>query len=237
STPVTLSNASGESQEARIAVDPAGRIYVVWDEQDPTRHIALARSADGGASFTNSTVAPVVRPIGSCPPDATTASCTAYPGIAIDQTSGSVYVIWHDFVSGVLQIVFSRSTDAGNTFSIPLNISRAPIHAHCASISVGPTGKIHVSFESRKDLTEHKHDAEYVQSADGGLWWGAPVNLSHGPSWAFSDYPWPAEGPGGVVVVGWEDNTRGGELDAVVAVSADGGHTFSPSTDISENDT
>src|SRR5262249_7952164 len=111
STPVNLSNSTGESPEARIAVGPARRIYGVWDEQDPTRHIALARSFDGGASFTNSTVAAVVRPIGNCPPDATTASCTAYPSIAVDQASGNVYVIWHDFVnaSGVLQIVFSRS--------------------------------------------------------------------------------------------------------------------------------
>ena len=49
--PVNLSNSPGQSQEARVAVDSAGTVFVAWDEASPARHLVLRRSSDGGASF------------------------------------------------------------------------------------------------------------------------------------------------------------------------------------------
>ncbi|HEV8676391.1 MAG TPA: sialidase family protein [Methylomirabilota bacterium] len=233
--PVNLSNTPGHSQEARVAVNGAGTVFVVWDEGWPTRHVALRRSTDGGASFeAERTVAPIATPPG-CPAGGVGNCDTIYPGIAVDRVQGSVYVVWHDRVGTQPQVLFSRSLDGGATFSTPLNVSNAPIHAHCASITVGFSGRILVAYESRKDLTDHKHNATFVQSTDGGASFSAPVNLSNSPAWAFSDYPWAVESPSGVIAVGWEDNSAGGELDAVGAVSTDGGATFGAPINLSNN--
>jgi List-Bact-rpt repeat protein len=235
--PVNLSNTAGESSEARVAVTPAGAVLVVWDEETPSRHLALARSVDGGATFTRGMVAPIVRPLSDCPIDASPSSCTAYPGLAVDARTGNVYVTWHDTVGGKLDVFFTRSTDAGARFAPPLNVSRAPIHAHCAALTVGPSGRILVAYESRKQPppNPHRHDALLVQSVDAGVTFGPPVNVSGSPLLALSDYPWPVEGPDGTLAVAYEDNAEGGGLDAVVRTSTDGGATFGIRANLSNN--
>jgi hypothetical protein len=237
SSPVNLSQTAGESQEGRVAAAPNGSVFVVWDEASPSRHIAMRRSLNGGADFeAQSTIVPVLM-TGSSDPNAPTGARTPYPGVAVDPGSGNVYLVWHDRVGADLQVRFSRSTDNGASFSTPLNVSGAAIHAHCAAISVGPTGTVLLAWENRKQITPHTHDAYVSHSTDGGLSFTSPVNLSNGPSWALSDYPWAVQGPSGMVVVGWEDNTTSGNLEAVIKVSTDGGFTFGPLTNLSNTST
>lgn len=236
-SPINISNTPGQSMEGRIAVGPSGTIFVVWDEASPFRRIALSRSFDGGSSFESpQTVFGVAMP-GDCRPGQPTGACTPYPGIAIDPASGRVYLVWHDLVDGNAQVLVSRSLDGGSSFSAPLKISHGVFHSHCAAITVGPSGKILVAYENRKQIEPHAHDAMFTQSVDGGASFSPPVNLSNGPDFAFSDYPWPVEAPNGMIVVGWEDNRAGGELDAVLATSTDGGRTFSQSQNLLNNDT
>jgi hypothetical protein len=234
--PANLSNSAGESLEARIGVTPTGTVVVVWDEASPSRRIAIARSFDGGVTFQPGTIAPVVTPAG-CPPGGVGNCETVYPSLAIDPANGNIYVVWHDLISGAPQVLFSRSVDGGGSFSSPKNISNAPIHAHCASVTVGFSGKVLVAYESRKDLSDHKHNATLVQSSDQGTSFTAPVNVSNSPSWALSDYPYAAEAPDGTIIVGYEDNAASGDLDAVIKVSNDGGATFGSRQDVSNNPT
>jgi hypothetical protein len=161
--------------------------------------------------------------------------CTPYPGVVVNPLNGQVYLVWHDGPGTSFQIQFSRSLDNGTTFSAPQALTSGSQHSHCVGVSVGPTGKIHIAYEFRKQQTPHRHDSLYIQSADGGLSFTPPVNLSNGPSGAFSDYPWPSEGQNGLIVVGWEDNTAGTQLEAVVASSTNGGQSFTPIENISNN--
>ena len=232
--PINLSNSPGQSQEARIAVSSSGTVFVGWDEAWPARHLALRRSSDGGASFEAPRMLFAIA-MGACPPGSPNAACTIYPGLAVSPTTGDLYVVWHDQVAGRLQVLFSRSLDGGETFAPPRNVSNAAVHAHCAAITVGPSGRILVAWENRKDTVDHKHDAVFVQSTDGGLSFSTPLNLSNGPAWALSDYPWPVEAGDGRIAVGWEDNTAGGGLDTVLALSTDGGLTFGPPLNLSSN--
>src|SRR5262245_24458216 len=229
--PRNISNTLGQSREARIAVNAAGTIFAVWDEETPSRHIAIARSNNGGATFTIGTVAPLVRAMTDCPADASPSSCTAYPGVAADpRRPNNLYVTWHDNPGGKLDVFFTRSTDGGASFGLPRNISNAPVHAHCASLTVGPSGRILVSFESRKQPppADHRHNSDVVQSTDGGANFTPAVDVSNSPVWALSDYPWSVEGPDGTIVTGYEDNAEGGELSAVVQMSKNGGSSFGP---------
>jgi hypothetical protein len=232
---VNVSQSIGLSQEGRIAVGPTGTIYVVWDEATVTGGITLARSLDGGATFeTPRLLFPVIM-TRDCSPGQPTGVCTPYPGVAVDAATGNVYVTWHDGPMTQFQVRFSRSTDGGTSFGAPLTLSSGLFHSHCASITVGPSGRVLVAYEYRKQDTPHRHDAMYTQSVDGGQTFSPPLNLSQGPAEAFSDYPWPAEAPDGRIVVGWEDNTAGGALDAVLALSTDGGSSFAGFQNLSDN--
>jgi hypothetical protein len=238
SAPVNLSGTPGHSQEGRVAVDPAGGVHVVWDEGSASggaggRHLAYKRSLDGGSSFEEKSLANVV--MTPCAPGSAPAACTIYPGIAIDANNGRIYVTWHDRVGSQPQVRFTRSFDGGNSFAAPVEITHAVIHAHCAAITVGPTGRVLVAYEEVKQLNPHTHNSMYIQSVDAGASFSAPINFSNTQFWAMSDYPWPVEAPNGTIVVGWEDNGAGGALDALLAVSNDGGASFGPPNDLSNN--
>ncbi len=208
---------------------------MVWDEATPAGGITLARSLDGGASFeTPRPLFPVIM-ARNCTAGQPTGVCTPYPGVAVDAATGNVYVTWHDGPGTQYQVRFSRSTDGGDSFRPPLTLSSGVFHSHCAAITVGPSGRVLVAYEYRKQDQPHRHDAMFTQSVDGGQTFSPPLNLSQGPDFAFSDYPWPAEAPDGRIVVGWEDNTVGGNLDAVVALSTDGGSSFGGRQNLSEN--
>jgi hypothetical protein len=235
---VNISNTPGNSIEGRVAVGPDGTVYIVWDEATPDDHIAFTRSFNQGGSFEAPRQIGTVTFVRNCSPGEPTGSCTAYPGIAVDRNTGNVYVIWHDDVMGQKQVLFMRSTDRGDSFSPRLQLSHPPagLHAHCAAMSIGPTGRIMVAWESRRQADPHRHDSKISHSTDGGLSFSPEVNLSNGATSNFADYPWPAQGADGTIVVGWEDNTVGaGGLDAVVKVSNDGGATFGERLNVSEN--
>jgi hypothetical protein len=231
--PVNVSSSAAQSQEGRIAVGPGGTIFVVWDEVDAG--ISIARSFNGGATFESPRALFPVTMTRNCTVGGPIGGCTPYPGVVVNPLNGQVYLVWHDGPGTSFQIQFSRSLDDGATFSAPQTLTSGGLHSHCVGISMGPSGRIHIAYEFRKQQTPHRHDSLYIQSVDGGLTFSPPVNLSNGPAAAFSDYPWPSEGQNGLIVVGWEDNSTSGGLDAVVGSSTDGGQSFTPMENISNN--
>jgi hypothetical protein len=67
-------------------------------------------------------------------------------GIQVDQTTGNVYAAWSDFHGrGCNEILFSRSTDGGATFSAPMKISSV-CNNQGPNIAIGPLGQVYVSW-------------------------------------------------------------------------------------------
>jgi hypothetical protein len=67
-------------------------------------------------------------------------------GIQVDQSNGNVYAAWSDFHGrGCNEIVFSRSTDHGATFSAPMKISSVCSNQG-PNIAIGPSGQVYVSW-------------------------------------------------------------------------------------------
>jgi hypothetical protein len=67
-------------------------------------------------------------------------------GIQVDQATGNVYAAWSDFHGrGCNEIVFSRSTDHGATFSAPMKISSV-CNNQGPNIAIGPSGQVYVSW-------------------------------------------------------------------------------------------
>ncbi len=114
-SPVNVANTCGETQGPAspiLAIDSAGNINVVWSEiYDSTPpDVFFSRSADGGASF-------------SVPLNISANSGTSNPGaIGVDQ-GGNIDVAWWDNTPGDYDILFSRSTNDGASFSPIQNIS------------------------------------------------------------------------------------------------------------------
>jgi len=112
--PVNVSRSSGVAFDPKIAVDPDDGINVAWQDTAPGRSVIMfSRSTDGGETFSN-------------PKQLSTGTGAATEaGIASD-AAGNLNVVWADESTGSAQAYYSRSTDHGQTFSAPLDVSRIP---------------------------------------------------------------------------------------------------------------
>jgi len=67
----------------------------------------------------------------------------------VDPVTGNVYAAWSDFHgSGCNQILFSRSTDHGATFSPPVKISSGICGNQGPSITIGTAGQVYVAWQA-----------------------------------------------------------------------------------------
>jgi len=159
---------------------------------------------------------------------------------------GNIYVAWTKFdVYGSKNpehkshIYFSRSKDAGKTFSVPHRISQSPGDCLDKSTTVegavpmiGPKGEVYVVWAGPKGLV-------FVKSTDGGFTFGNEKFLSETPgAWDFSvkgigrcnglpigmvDL---SDGPNrGTIHINWAD-LRNTDPDIFHMSSADGGETW-----------
>ncbi|MFQ5874143.1 MAG: sialidase family protein [Dehalococcoidia bacterium] len=103
------------------------------------------------------------------------------PSLRVDDWAGSphegnVYVAWTLFPGGGQdQILFSRSTDHGATFSKPIKISKRIASAQGSDIAVAPDGTVYVvwrqfAFPSRGTVNA----IAFVKSTDGGVTFSRP---------------------------------------------------------------
>jgi Neuraminidase (sialidase) len=94
-------------------------------------------------------------------------------GIQVDQATGNVYAAWSDFHGrGCNEIVFSRSTDHGATFSAPMKISSV-CNNQGPNIAIGPSGQVYVSWFATTGGTRalggnFSEGAAFASSNDGG---------------------------------------------------------------------
>ncbi|MDR7520572.1 MAG: sialidase family protein, partial [Armatimonadota bacterium] len=103
------------------------------------------------------------------------------PSLKVDTWEGSphhgnVYVSWTLFPgAGQDQILFSRSTDHGVTFSAPIKISKDIANAQGSDIAVAPDGTVYVVWRQFAFLKPGVVDAiMFVKSTDGGRTFTAP---------------------------------------------------------------
>lgn len=205
--------------------------------------ISINTSHDGGLTWTDGV--PTVRHINSVTP------FEDKPGMVVDNApnspnKGHVYVAWTRFdVYGSnnpehkSHIYFSRSINAGKTFSPPIKISDTP--GDCvdsdntvegAVPAVGPNGEVYVIWAGPLGLV-------FDKSTDGGLTFGQDQKIGDLPGgWDFAveglarangmpntgvDL---STGPNkGTLYVNWIDH-RNGDPDVFVMASRDGGKTW-----------
>jgi hypothetical protein len=115
SAPLKLNGMGTFATESAFTIDPTGRVFVVWSgrsSNETTPRIYFTRSTDGGTTF--STPAPVNGASGNA----------VLPNVVADR-NGNLVVAWYD-VSGTFVVGWSRSTNAGTSFSTPVPVYDAP---------------------------------------------------------------------------------------------------------------
>jgi len=69
--------------------------------------------------------------------------------LAVDTSTGNIYAAWSDFHgNGCNEILFSRSTDHGATFSAPIKISSGICGNQGPSITIGPSRQVYIGWEA-----------------------------------------------------------------------------------------
>jgi len=169
-------------------VGPGGVVYLVWSDFNFFDHVELvaARSDDGGATWS----APVrvedsfsfgvreMRTGGNI------------PAVAIDPKSGTLYVAWQDsrYTGIVEQILISRSTDGGATWSPAEVVSDGPANAasFTPAIAVDGGGRVGVSYYSLRN------DPNRLLGVDLYLAFSTNGGVTFGPSRRISKSTWDA---------------------------------------------
>ena len=224
-----------------LAFAPDGTLYMAGLAYLPTSSVFVAKSTDGGSSW--DTVSMVHQ-------SDVAASFNDKEWIGVSP-KGTLVVAWQKepamdslrAVDGlgadadIGDIVVSRSTDQGETWSlVPTKISRG-LHNNGTQIQFTPDGRGHLLWVNYEEST-----LDYARSEDDGLTWSEPraiveIDMS-GPLPRFSNMhtlPGFAVSPNGDTLAAvWHDD-RNGDMDIYSILSSDGGATWTEAIRVNDD--
>jgi BNR repeat-like domain len=159
---IRLTWTPGNSQDASIAVDASGDIYVVWDDDTPGNdEIYYKKSTDGG--FTWPTSSRLTFASGD----------SSLPVISVD-SSGKVHLIWQDQAPGNLEIYYRRSPDGGTTWDGIQRLTWTSKDSNVPDMAVY-SGIIYIVWY---DYTYGFSELHFKKSLDGGNTWTPSKRLT-----------------------------------------------------------
>ena len=178
----------GGRQGSTVRTGPDSTLYVVWEDSDvngPKQVVAV--SHDGGVSFSRPIDIARVHDIQDPIPGANFRD-DSFPSLAVDQSTGAVFVAWADLRSGAGRIVVSKSSDQGLTWSTPAVVSPAADgYAFFQGLDVAPSGRVDVGYQALKaeatgptayGTGNATIDSFYVESTDHGTTWSASTKVT-----------------------------------------------------------
>lgn len=232
SYPLNISNNPARSYYPVISVDNAGDLYVVWYDDTPGNFdIFFSHSSDNGTSW--SSPINISKNKGDC----------KRPAMTMD-IDGNLNVSWEDDTSGNYEIYFSRSIDGGASWSPVVNISNNSSLSFKPAMAMDSVGNLSVIWE---DDSIGDYEIYFSRSTDNGVSWSPAVKISnystsfHKPI-ITSDRlgnpnvsrPHIAIDNAGNINVIW-NNHLPENVDIYFRRSVDGGESWSPSINISNN--
>jgi hypothetical protein len=185
--------------DARVRDGFRGEVYretgaLPSAEEEPATEIRIARSTDGGVTFSPS----IVLETNSCP------CCRTSLATGPD---GTVYVSYRKvYGDNIRDIAVVRSEDGGQTFGEPVRVHEDNWHiAGCphagASLAVDPEGRVHVAWFTG---SQENPGAFYAVSEDGARTFSEPTRLTPEGAVATTQVAVAAD-ESGAVWVAWEE--------------------------------
>ncbi|MEX2658459.1 MAG: sialidase family protein, partial [Acidimicrobiales bacterium] len=187
---VRANEASLGAEGPRIAVGPEGRVYVLYTTPPPANaalppaQVRLARSLDNGKTWLRPDV--VVEP--SITPAPSGELNNYWPNLAVDQTSGGVYVTWSDERDGDADVWFRRSLNGGESFEGIQRLSHHPpkdgFFEYRSSLAVSPTGRLEAVYYEAQNTCPGQSIPCYTTnvfqrtSTDQGATFGPQIQLN-----------------------------------------------------------
>jgi hypothetical protein len=207
---------SGGTIYQGLGVDSAGTLHATWMEYQAGFDIFYSRSFDGGASW-------------EAGRDLLGSALPVYsPNLAVGPDD-SLHLAWVDRREGGETIYYARSTDGGDHFDAPRRISAAgTADVGPPAIGVDLEGRVHVAYHvGNPDVPSPTVTSWYVRSLDGGASWSTPLRLDQ--STGHAAFPrFDVTGVSGDhLAIAWRDQRRKPDWDVYLAVSDDGGASFS----------
>jgi hypothetical protein len=166
-----------------VTVDAQGRVFVSSLTPGRSRtssNIAVAISNNGGLSFQGHAIAADVSLLPSPLPGNSFRVFTV-PQIAADDRGA--YIVWDDYAKGNSNVMFTKSTDGGVTWTIPLQVNDANTGQHFFSTISASGGTISIAwYDSRlgelSSGTITALDVFYADSKDGGLTFSPNIRIT-----------------------------------------------------------
>jgi S1-C subfamily serine protease len=223
-----LSNGNVSSQGPRVT-SFANNVYAVWEEgHNNGNKIIFTRSTDRGNTF-------------SKPMELTEGLGMDYETPDIAAFQQNVYIVWTDNSQGNFDIFFTKSTDSGNTFSKPINISNTHGISYFPRIAINTNKTVYIVWT---DNSQGNYNILFAKSTDGGSTFTKPIAL--GNTKGVSNFPSIATSEDGTVYVVWShknntdfdpSNTQNQTqtYDVFFVKSLDGGNIFSQAVNLSND--
>ncbi len=226
-----------------IAFDKLGTTDY-WGHNATRNGIFVRRSLDGGKTWKTNDVAVIRHPTVPGIP------FEDKPYIVADDTpnpyAGNLYVGWTHFTLTQSTILFSRSTNDGQSWSKPMTISKAGLPRDDTGAmegfdaTVGPDGTIyavwsdgtHIQMATSTDGGRHFHRSRNIIRT-------APIYFKPADVVRGDGFPQIAIDPrggkrGGPLYVCWTDY-RNGDIDVFVSTSTDHGRTWGPAVRVNND--
>jgi hypothetical protein len=140
--------------------------------------LVLARSVDSGATWNETvlsdTIVPSERFLAFLPP---------LPSLAVDHTSGEVYIAYHDARLGDSDVWMWKSSNGGESFSPPLRVNdtkeRDGTTQRLPKLAVSPGGRLDVVYyDRRRDPDDVMTEVRLQSSFDHGISFTSSLPLS-----------------------------------------------------------
>lgn len=145
------------------------------------------------------------------------------PAVAI-AGSHDIHVVWQEDISGHDEIFYKKSTDGGNTWSVPKRLTWMPLHSWEPDIVIDLLYNIHIVWV---DYASGYANIYYKKSTDIGETWTAPIRLT----WTMGNtfHPKIVADQNGVLYAFWPKNPTPMDpnYDIYYKKSTDGGGTWS----------
>jgi hypothetical protein len=200
--------AYGEQGEPCICADGEGTLYVGYSHRiyhNDVFHLYLVRSTDYGETWSK----PAIRIDDGGYADHSEISLKVGP-------NGDLYATWWLFGGGKDNIVFTKSTDRGETWSEPIQVDHLPkgVWREDPDLVIGEDGTLYVAWTCWSVHGDGLPDVFFGMSTDDGLTWTDPSIQINDIWWDSQLIPKIALGKDQVIYSTWYDARNRTQDDA-----------------------